>query len=52
MVQGAVNTSDGTFKSAGGLNIFFRAWRPSDAARGVVVIVPGFNSHSAHRTRR
>lgn len=26
--------------------LFFRSWTPTDAARGVVVIVPGFNSHS------
>jgi acylglycerol lipase len=37
-----------TFESAGGLNIFFRSWRPSARPRGVVVIVPGFNSHSGY----
>jgi acylglycerol lipase len=26
----------------------FRAWTPANAARGVVLIVPGFNSHSGH----
>ena len=31
-----------------GLTIFFRSWRPPTAARGVVVIVPGFNSHSGY----
>jgi alpha-beta hydrolase superfamily lysophospholipase len=35
---------DGT----GGLKIFVRSWRPSTPARGVVVIVPGFNSHSGY----
>jgi alpha-beta hydrolase superfamily lysophospholipase len=35
-----------TFEGAGGLRIFFRAWRPEGKARGVVVIVPGFNAHS------
>ena len=28
-----------------GLNIFVRSWRPGTNARGVVVIVPGFNAH-------
>jgi len=30
------------------LKIFFRSWRPSTTARGAVVIVPGFNSHSGY----
>jgi len=37
-----------TFANAAGLNLFFRSWRPAAPARGVVVIVPGFNSHSAY----
>ena len=32
----------------GGLEIFVRSWHPHENARGVVVIVPGFNSHSAY----
>src|SRR6476661_2969486 len=40
--------SESTFKGAGGLNIFFRSWRPSQTAQGVVAIVPGFNSHSGY----
>jgi acylglycerol lipase len=32
----------------GGLNIVVRSWRPAGAARGVVAIVPGFNSHSGY----
>src|ERR1700704_5087478 len=32
----------------GGLTIFVRCWRPEASARGVVVIVPGFNSHSGY----
>src|ERR1700712_1891727 len=39
-----------TFTGAGGLNIFMRSWRPAQAPRGVVVIVPGFNSHSGYYT--
>ena len=42
-----VIAGEGTFDSAG-LQIFFRSWRPSLAPRATVVIVPGFNSHSAY----
>jgi acylglycerol lipase len=35
-------------KGAGGLNIFIRSWRPAGTPRGVVTIIPGFNSHSGH----
>jgi acylglycerol lipase len=38
--------SEETFSGVGGLNIFFRTWRPSGAPRAVVVIVHGFNAHS------
>ena len=31
-----------------GLKIFFRSWRPPTIARGAVVVVPGFNSHSGY----
>jgi alpha-beta hydrolase superfamily lysophospholipase len=41
---------EGTFKSVGDLNIFYRAWHPSGRARGVLIIVPGFNSHSSYYT--
>lgn len=34
--------------SSGGLNLFYRAWRPAGTPRGVVAIVPGFNSHSGY----
>jgi len=30
------------------VHIFYRAWRPATAARGAVVVVHGFNSHSGH----
>lgn len=39
-----------TLSHANGLEIFFRSWRPDASARGVVVIVPGFNSHSGYYT--
>ena len=42
-----VIAGEGTFDSAGP-QIFFRSWRPSLAPRAAVVIVPGFNSHSAY----
>ena len=34
--------------SSGGLKLFYRGWRPDQTARGVVAIVPGFNSHSGY----
>ena len=35
-------------ETTGGLTLFVRSWRPEANARGVVVIVPGFNSHSGY----
>jgi len=35
-----------TLVGVGGLEIFTRSWRPDGKARAVMVIVPGFNSHS------
>ncbi len=32
----------------GGLKIFFRTWEAVGGPKGIVVIVPGFNSHSAY----
>jgi acylglycerol lipase len=37
---------ESTFEGVGGLKIFTRSWRPEGKARGAVIIVPGFNSHS------
>jgi alpha-beta hydrolase superfamily lysophospholipase len=45
-VEAAPETSEETFKGAGGLAIFTRRWRPAGKPRGVVVIAHGFNSHS------
>jgi alpha-beta hydrolase superfamily lysophospholipase len=39
---------EATFKGAGGLSIAYRSWRSATPPRGVVVIVPGFNSHSGY----
>jgi alpha-beta hydrolase superfamily lysophospholipase len=38
------------FEVANGLKIFYRSRRPTEPARGVVIIVPGFNSHSGYYT--
>ena len=35
-------------EGAGGLKIFTRTWLPKSPARGMVVIVPGFKSHSGY----
>ncbi len=37
-----------SFADSDSLRIFFRLWRPAEKPRGVVVIVPGFNSHSGY----
>ena len=47
MAQSPGNTlREETIQGSGGFNIFIRSWRPDRRPRGVVVIVPGFNSHS------
>jgi alpha-beta hydrolase superfamily lysophospholipase len=38
--------TEGTFEGSGGLKIFNRSWHPEGKARGVVVLVHGFKSHS------
>jgi len=38
--------NESSFTGIGGLNIFTRNWKPEGAARAVVVISHGFNSHS------
>lgn len=51
MTQVMINPmTEETFAGVGGLNIFLRSWRPDTTARGVVVIVHGFNSHSGYYT--
>ena len=37
-------------QGSGGLGINTRSWRPAGTPRGVVAIVPGFNSHSGYYT--
>jgi alpha-beta hydrolase superfamily lysophospholipase len=49
MSQSRIDTMNGeTIEDAEGLGIFVRSWRPRTNARGIVVIVPGFNSHSGY----
>ena len=48
--QTSITCGEETFESADGLRIFFRSWRPAAPLRGVVTIVPGFNSHSGYYT--
>src|SRR6266446_10286829 len=50
MTEAGVRTSEETIEGVDGLRIFVRAWCPNGSARGVVTIVPGFNSHSAYYT--
>jgi acylglycerol lipase len=40
--------NEATFKNADGFSIFTRSWHPEDKPRGLVIIVPGFNSHSGY----
>jgi acylglycerol lipase len=41
--------NEASFEGVGGLKIFTRSWHPTDGKpRAVVVIVPGFNSHSGY----
>ena len=40
--------TDGQFKGRNGPNIYFRSYRPACDVAGVVVIVPGFNSHGGY----
>jgi acylglycerol lipase len=37
-----------TFERVGAPAIFVRSWRPATRANGVIVIVPGFNSHGGY----
>jgi hypothetical protein len=41
--------SESFFKGVGGLNIYMRSWHPdAGILRGIVIIIPGFNSHSGY----
>lgn len=47
-LQLKTTATEGSFAGTGGLNIAYKSWAASGTARGVVVIVPGFNSHSGY----
>ena len=47
MIDVAIGAHEETLENQG-LKIFFRSWRPPTTARGAVVVVPGFNSHSGY----
>ena len=40
--------NESSFESESGLKIAYRSWSPDTAARGVVLVVPGFNAHSGY----
>ena len=50
MAQSASDAKEqaGTAKGKKGLRIAFRSWHPNGQARGILVIVPGFKSHSGY----
>jgi len=39
---------ESSFAGVSDLKIFIRIWRPAESPRAVVIIVPGFNSHSGY----
>jgi len=39
---------EGTFEGVGGLKIATRTWQPEGAARGIMILIHGFNSHSGY----
>jgi alpha-beta hydrolase superfamily lysophospholipase len=40
--------TEGSFAGTGGLTIAYKSWAATGTPRGVLVIVPGFNSHSGY----
>ena len=46
MPSTSATTAEGRLEGAGGLQIFYRTWRPAGSPRAVVVVVHGFNAHS------
>ncbi len=46
--RGSAPSRTEEFISGGERQLFIRTWRPSGPVRGVLAIVPGFNSHSGH----
>jgi alpha-beta hydrolase superfamily lysophospholipase len=48
MAHAVATTEEAKIDGVGGLQLFFRAWRPAQSVRGIVAVVPGFNSHSGY----
>jgi alpha-beta hydrolase superfamily lysophospholipase len=48
-VAQVISVEEGRFEGVAGYRIFFRSWQPA-SPRGIVAIVPGFNSHSGYYT--
>jgi acylglycerol lipase len=46
--EASVRTREEHFEGGGGLKIFFRSWRGTNAPRAVLVAVHGFKSHSGY----
>jgi alpha-beta hydrolase superfamily lysophospholipase len=42
--------NESSFKTADGVNIFTRSWKPEGTPRAVIVLVHGFNAHSGYMT--
>src|SRR3954469_12713524 len=36
------------FKGVGGLNIATKSWQPKEKARGIMILIHGFNAHSGY----
>jgi acylglycerol lipase len=45
---GAPTVKEERVTGVGGVQLLVRSWRPEQAPRGIVAIVPGFNSHSGY----
>ncbi len=41
-----MNHTEGTFKSADGLDLYYQAWRPDQAPKAVLAVVHGYGEHS------
>jgi acylglycerol lipase len=48
MAQVTAQAREERVKTDGDLTLFVRSWRPTGDVRGVVAVVPGFNSHSGY----
>ena|SRR5688572_25404028 len=48
MHETIANMLEETFQGARGVGIFVRSWRPSGRARGIMILVHGFNAHGGY----